>query len=143
MKIWTQAEEAENLQRLFNQHGVKRTAFARDYKVPGGASMIYQHINGLRPISLSAAHAYATGFKVSLAEVSPRLAEEVMRAQSLDGNTGYMSVKIGHSTVVDQVPVSNTLTLSALLSEIKGRPQEDLIEILKTVTKEIAKNKDQ
>ncbi len=42
--------------------------------------MIYQHIKGIRPISLEAAKAYARGFRCSLAEISPRLAQEIAGA---------------------------------------------------------------
>ena len=37
--------------------------------------MIYQHINGLRPISPEAAKAYAKGFNCSIEEISPSVAE--------------------------------------------------------------------
>lgn len=75
MKMWTVQEEAQRLAERFN--GVNRAKFARDHQVPGGQAMIYQHINGVRPMSLAAAKAYARGFGCKLAEISPRLAEEV------------------------------------------------------------------
>lgn len=78
MKIWTQEEEAKNLANLFA--GKNRAAFAREFKVPGGQTMIYQHIKGLRPISLEAALCYAAGFGCGLEQISPRLAQEVARA---------------------------------------------------------------
>jgi len=78
MKIWSLEEEAERLAKRFR--GVNRAAFARDYEVSGGQSMIYQHITGRRPIGLEAAQAYARGFNCSLADISPRLAEEARKA---------------------------------------------------------------
>lgn len=72
MKIWTTEEEARRLSERFK--GVKQAQFARDFNVPGGPSMISQHIKGHRPISLEAALAYAKGFGCSLEEISPRLA---------------------------------------------------------------------
>src|SRR3546814_17452704 len=42
--------------------------------------MVYQHIKGIRPISLEAAKAYAKGFNCSLSEISPRLADEIAGA---------------------------------------------------------------
>lgn len=78
MKIWSNLEEAANLKRRFS--GVNRSAFARAFALKGGQAMIYQHINGLRPISLDAAKVYAEGFGCSLEEISPRLAAEVTQA---------------------------------------------------------------
>lgn len=83
MKIWTTEEEAAKLKARFE--GVNRAAFAREYGIKGGQASVYQHINGIRPISLDAAKAYAQGFKVSLAEISPRLAKEVADASAFAG----------------------------------------------------------
>lgn len=81
MKIWTTEEEAQRLTARFS--GVNRAAFARDHSVKGGQAMIYQHIKGLRPMNLDAARAYASGFKCSLDEISPRLAQEVAKSNQL------------------------------------------------------------
>ena len=79
-EVWTTEQEAERLRSRFA--GVNKAAFARDYKVPGGASMLSQHLSGHRPMSLAAATAYATGFGVPLSEISPRLAFEVAAAST-------------------------------------------------------------
>jgi len=64
--------EADNLRRLFD--GINRKEFAKTHKLPGGASMVYQHLTGRRPISLIAASAYAKAFGVPLSTISERLA---------------------------------------------------------------------
>jgi phage repressor protein C with HTH and peptisase S24 domain len=74
MKIWTAQEEADNLKELFKDVENK-AEFARNYKFPGGASMISQNISGNRPISMEAAIIYATALQVPLNKISPRLAE--------------------------------------------------------------------
>lgn len=79
--IWTVEEEAARLHARFET--VSQAKFARENKVPGGASMVSQHIKGRRPINLEAAKAYARGFKCSLEEISPRLAEDVKQASAL------------------------------------------------------------
>lgn len=81
MKIWSQEEEAAHLANRFN--GVNQASFARDHGVPGGASMLSQHIKGRRPLNLDAAKAYAKGFGCSLSEISPRLASEIESATHL------------------------------------------------------------
>jgi phage repressor protein C with HTH and peptisase S24 domain len=81
MPNWTPEEEAAHLQARFA--GVRQAEFARTHNVPGGASMLSQHIKGRRPLNLEAAIAYAKGFGVSLDQISPRLANEVRRSQTL------------------------------------------------------------
>jgi hypothetical protein len=70
--------DGDRLRRKFStmksNTGMMKAEFARTFKIPGGASMISQHISGHRPISLEAAAAYATGFNCSIAEISPSLA---------------------------------------------------------------------
>jgi len=75
--------EAKHLAERFV--GVNQAQFARTYAVPGGASMVNQHIKGHRPINLKAANAYATGFGCTLAEISPRLAAEVSKTPDSAG----------------------------------------------------------
>lgn len=78
-------EEADALKERFAT--VNRAKFARDFGVKGGQAAIYQHINAIRPINLDAAKAYAQGFGCSLAEISPRLAQQVAAAAAVQGNT--------------------------------------------------------
>lgn len=80
---WTTAQEAERLRARFEAVDNK-AEFARKHNVPGGASMLSQHLSGHRPMSLAAATAYAAGFGVSLEEISPRLAKEVAAATSVN-----------------------------------------------------------
>lgn len=81
MNQWTTEEEAARLAARFE--GISQAAFAREHNIPGGPSMLSQHIKGRRPMNLAAATAYATGFAVSLAEISPRLAAEVEATKTL------------------------------------------------------------
>jgi hypothetical protein len=68
--------EAEMLTNRFRS--VKnRAAFARDYCVPGGQTMINQNMKGLKPISRTGAIAYAKGFGCSIEEISPYWAREL------------------------------------------------------------------
>ena len=78
LEMWNPSEEAERLAARFD--GVNQAKFARDFKVPGGASMVSQHIKGRRPITLEAATAYMNGFGCDLADISPRLAEQIRKA---------------------------------------------------------------
>lgn len=78
MENWTTQEEADRLKERFS--GVNRAEFARKFKIKGGAAYIYQHITGRRPLNLDAALAYAGGFGVQLEEISPRLSEEIAKA---------------------------------------------------------------
>jgi phage repressor protein C with HTH and peptisase S24 domain len=84
--IWSSEEELERLAQRFV--GVNQARFAREHGVPGGASMVNQHIHGRRPLSLEAAAAYARGFGVPLEEISPRLAIVAKNAASTVIATG-------------------------------------------------------
>jgi len=85
-KIWSQEEEASRLHarfvRLKAEKGIGQAEFARDNHVPGGASMLSQHIKGRRPINLDAAIAYKNGFGCFIEEISPRIAQEVLNASN-------------------------------------------------------------
>nr|DAO72422.1 MAG TPA: Repressor protein CI [Caudoviricetes sp.] len=85
------AQEAAKLARRFR--GRSKAAFAREFAVPGGPSMISQHISGHRPISLEAAAAYARGFGVPLEEISPRLAAQVRQFGGPDSAPAPLVVK--------------------------------------------------
>lgn len=63
--------------RLKSDTGMGKAEFSRAFQVPGGPSMISQHISGNRPISLEAVTAYAAGFKCAVGDISPRLAKEI------------------------------------------------------------------
>ena len=78
----TRQQEAANLNALIKD--LNWAKFARDFSVPGGASMIYQHATGRRAISLNAGLAYAKGLGCALESISPRLAQ---LAQSVRNST--------------------------------------------------------
>jgi hypothetical protein len=78
----TRQQEATNLNALIKD--LNWAKFARDFSVPGGASMIYQHATGRRAISLKAGLAYAKGLGCALEAISPRLAT---LAQSVRNST--------------------------------------------------------
>lgn len=80
--------EAKALSDLFHERKISNYAeFARDYDVPGGKSMVKQHLDALRPISMDAALAYVNGLNCELRRLSPRLADAVKaQAHLSDGN---------------------------------------------------------
>lgn len=55
-EIWTKEEEVRRLQERFDdlKHTKKigQASFAREHQMPGGASMITQHLKSTRPISM-------------------------------------------------------------------------------------------
>jgi len=118
MSTLTYTQEAENLKRLLA--GVKnKGAFARQWKVPGGASMLSQHQSGHRPISLDAALAYAKGLGVSLEEISPRLAKKVSGLNNLEEN--QQGIKIVSLTEALEL-VANALQQADDLTLAQVRP---------------------
>lgn len=74
----TPEQEGARLKELLGSRS--KAQFAKDAKIPGGASMLSQHLSGHRPISLSAATAYALGLGVRVEDFSPRLAKAIADA---------------------------------------------------------------
>lgn len=78
----TRKQEASRLSAKLSEINVSK--FAREFNVPGGGSMVYQHATGRRAISLKAGLAYAKGLGCPLEEISPRLA---LLAQNVRNST--------------------------------------------------------
>lgn len=79
------------LDQLKSEKGVTKAVFAKRHKIPGGASMISQHLSGHRPISLDQAIAYVSGLNkegvaCTIRDISPRLHEGVERATYLEAD---------------------------------------------------------
>lgn len=74
-------EDAKRLDARFAdlkaKTGMTKAQFAKEFKVPGGASMISQNTSGTRPISLAQAKAYMRGFGCTLEDISPTLASQI------------------------------------------------------------------
>ena len=72
----TKELEARRLREFIDASGAgSDAAFARKCGVPGGKSMLSQHLQCLRPISLECAVAYAIGSNKPLELISERLAK--------------------------------------------------------------------
>lgn len=84
VKVLTMEQEAAALHKRFDDlkasTGMGQAEFARKFAIPGGPSMVSQHIKGRRPMNLEAGAAYARGFGVPLEDISARLSRELMKA---------------------------------------------------------------
>jgi hypothetical protein len=105
-----QDAEAETLRKLLGDRSKK--SFAESIKLPGGASMLSQHLSGNRPISLEAGICYAAGFGIHLRELSPRLADLAKSASAavsteVDPILQYLMTELDSSEPVtlDQIRV--------------------------------------
>ena len=114
----TRLQEAANLSSRLKDLNVAK--FAREFKVPGGASMIYQHATGRRAISLEAGLIYARGLKCALEDISPRLAAF---AQNVRNSTEDIPLQTRTLSPQD-------LMLLDLFSELTPRQRADEIRRL-------------
>ena len=73
--------EARALRELMA--GRQKRAFAQQHKLPGGESMLSQHMHERRPVSMEAAVIYAEAFGVTLDRISPTWAALARRASAL------------------------------------------------------------
>ena len=112
--------EAENLAKRFPKGVVNQAKFARDNGVPGGGAMIHQHIVGLRPISMSAAIAYAKGFGCSLEEISPRLAEKARKSAELLPSSYMQTLASGAESNLDPAPDLRPSRMLPVVGEVQG-----------------------
>jgi hypothetical protein len=121
--VWTTEEEAAALERRFAN--VNQAEFARTHRVPGGPSMVTQHIKANRPIGLEAALAYAKGFKCGLSDISPRLAAEIAAAVPLLGSKAADPV---HDALADwrlQASPRALQVIDQLTTAAQGRQLDD------------------
>ncbi len=101
-----------------------KVAFARQHKLPGGASMLSQHLHGHRPIGLEAAVVYARGLGVTLGAFSPRLERLVASAVpylSQDGNTAQVvrdAIKSGPAWPFSRITPQQWAALSFAQAEL-------------------------
>lgn len=70
-------EEGAALNRLLAERGIVKKKFAKEHNLPGGASMLSQHLSGHRPINLEHARVYSKGMGIGVGAFSPRLAREI------------------------------------------------------------------
>jgi hypothetical protein len=119
-KGWSPEQEAARLKERFA--GINRAEFARDHKMPGGAAMIYQHLQGIRPINLEHAIAYARGFRVPLGEISPRLAKVARDALGVSGDD-----------VTPAAPAAPPVDKFAALHRLPENCQEAILTIANTM----------
>ena len=71
----TKQAEADALRRLLHAASITSHAqFARDAGITGGRSMLHQHLEALKPISLEAGKKYAYKLGIPLSAFSTRLA---------------------------------------------------------------------
>ena len=85
----TDAQRLKNLLRdLKAETGMTQARFAEKHRLPGGPSMLSQHVSGNRPINLDHVTAYvaafrAEGLQVSVGQISPSLEKATTKANSL------------------------------------------------------------
>jgi transcriptional regulator with XRE-family HTH domain len=72
--------EAATLKRLFQEKAnMSQAEFAKKYRI-GSAGMVWQYLNGRRPLNADVAAKFAKGLAVAIDDFSPRLASAVRAA---------------------------------------------------------------
>jgi hypothetical protein len=137
MNTWTTDEEAERLAARFA--GKNRAKFARDFGVPGGQVMIYQHITGRRPISLDAAEAYAKGFGCPLEEISPRLAQEAKKAFAMLGEQPGPGAEDAEISLDEVVLSADEIDLITMYRDLGDETKRLILVQLKTFSGQTSK----
>lgn len=122
----TPQDECDRLKALLGDRA--RGAFAAAIGLPGGASMLSQHLSGNRPISLDAGIRYARGFGVDLDQISPRLADEVRAGMQV-----LKDRPAAHHLAEPAAPWSQPMSLPDALDRLGlalGNASPDVLEAL-------------
>lgn len=99
----TRKDEAENLRKILRSRGIgpdqekAYAVFAREARVPGGKSLLSQHLSCERPISAASGKVYAKALNCQLREISQRLADlinEPLAAQQDISGVTYNVVRV-------------------------------------------------
>lgn len=146
IEMWSNDEEARRLHERFDAlkkaTSIGQAKFARDYDIPGGPSMVSQHIKGRRPLNLEAATAYARGFQCPLSDISPRLAKEVKEAtremrSSIPSQSASTDLDAALQTLsgyLSTVSESRRRSVVGLFTDLIHSPgDEQILEVLKTL----------
>ncbi|WP_269501075.1 helix-turn-helix domain-containing protein [Burkholderia sp. IMCC1007] len=98
-----QAGEAEALAKLFEENSeLSQGEFGARYGI-GTQGMVWQYLNGRRPLNIAAATAFAIGLGVKIPSFSPRLAQEIERAYSQVANDGRHQLSDAAAQVIEAV----------------------------------------
>lgn len=130
-------EEARNLKIRINAIVKNKAKFARDFGIKGSGTMVYQHENAIKPISLEAGKAYARGLGCTLGEISPRLAK-IMELDHTPNFSQHGDIALSQ----DMNPTVEVPLLSANASMCNGNGQEDanvVIDVLRLSHKWVEK----
>lgn len=121
-----QLEEASALAKLFAEKtDLSQAEFGARYEI-GSQGMVWQYLNGRRPLNIGAATAFATGLGVKIPAFSPRLAADIERA--------YAMVREG-----DERPLSDAATnvIEAVRKlDLAGEPASTFKLILRMLPEE-------
>lgn len=121
-------KDSERLAQKFK--GINRAKFAREHGIKGGGAMIYQHINGLKPISTEHAIAYAKGFGCPIDENSPRAAALLAEFPALAPAGREIGTYLLNSNVREFKAAEEDPHIAELLKVVRGMSQRGLIELI-------------
>ena len=78
-----QAEDAARLKAIFEseRNTLSQLKFGAEYEL-GSAAMVWQYLNGHRPLNIAAAVSFARGLRCKIEEFSPVIANQIAEAMS-------------------------------------------------------------
>jgi hypothetical protein len=106
LKQW-QIDDAARLKRAFERSKFTQEIFGIEYEI-GNQAMVGQYLNAKRPLNLAAVGKFARGLKITINEISPTLAAQIIELNSLlTNNTDYKPIsKKGEAAarIIDGMP---------------------------------------
>lgn len=135
----TREKEAHALKRLFGERStVSQAKFGKEHGL-GTAGMVWQYLNGHRPLNLQAAVKFAKGLGVRIQDFSPRLAAQVRAAvQDVTGTVVQAREPEPHPYVVtagahtlDAVSAQEGAVLAQLLRQAPKEERQRILDELR------------
>ncbi|WP_213308251.1 helix-turn-helix domain-containing protein [Paraburkholderia sacchari] len=80
-----QLNEAAKLKALYDERAsITQEEFGAQYEI-GSQGMVWQYLNGHRPLNIAAATSFCQGLNIKIDEFSPRLVDEIRKAYAVVG----------------------------------------------------------
>lgn len=126
----TAQNEAQALKSAFEAHarsaGLSQERFGLEFDI-GSQGMVWQYLNGHRPLNLSVALKFARGLNVPVETFSPRLAHELRAAGVMESTGLYTATESINILRASRIPVVATAQGEGQYLEITYSPGDGFV----------------
>ena len=123
LESW-QVEDARRLKHLYKEipHGLSQEAFASRYGI-GTQGMVWQYLNGVRPLNIKAAQAFAHGLGIPISAFSQTIADQINAASRI-------AEPAHHADVLHNPRIQKILSHLAKINDTGLERVEEIAELM-------------